>query len=234
MPTEAEMADVLDEKRQKYREIVDIIMSLSEMYNKKVPSRYVLMIYWQALKHFEIAAIRQALTAHVMNPDSGQFMPKPADVVKMLGGTTTDKALIAWSMVDQAVRGIGPWDSVVFADPIIHTVIADMGGWILLCSKGDRQWQQTENEFVTRYRGALITPSRQPHPPMLPGQIALNNQRLGFPVPPPRVVGDLEKARQVMLSGSEGRSPIAPAGTYLGNVPQVLGNPKALPDGQSV
>ena len=47
MPTEAEMADVLDEKRQKYREIVDIIMSLSEMYNKKVPSRYVLMIYWQ-------------------------------------------------------------------------------------------------------------------------------------------------------------------------------------------
>ncbi len=218
---------------QEFDAFSTMLAGIYDLHGKAL-SAEALSIWWQALWHYDIRQVSKALSMHIANPDSGQFMPKPADVVKMLGGTTTDKALIAWSMVDQAVRGIGPWDSVVFADPIIHTVIADMGGWILLCSKGDRQWQQTENEFVTRYRGALITPSRQPHPPMLPGQIALNNQRLGFPVPPPRVVGDREKTRQVMLSGSKGRSPIAPATTYLGNVPQMLGSPKALPDGQSV
>jgi len=76
---------------------------------------------------------------HLMNPDTGQFLPKPADIVRMLGGRTLDRALMAWAKVDKAVRQIGTYESVVFDDALIHRVLHEMGGWVGM-------GQKTENE----------------------------------------------------------------------------------------
>ncbi len=53
----------------------------------------------------------------------------------MLGGSTQDAALAAWSKVDRAVREVGPYQSVAFDDALIHRVLFEMGGWIPLGSK---------------------------------------------------------------------------------------------------
>lgn len=194
-----------------YPEFVKIISALSEMYGKAKPSDVVIALWWQALKDFELPAIRKGLSMHVMNPDSGQFMPRPADVVKMLGGSTADNALLAWSKVSEAVRRIGSYDSVVFDDPIIHAVIYDMGGWVVVSMKGDDEWDFVRNEFVNRYRGYAIRGETPSYPPVLIGIFETHNSKEGYKSQPPRLVGDPEKAKAVMSGGTKSRLEISPS-----------------------
>ena len=38
-------------------------------------------------------------------------------------------------------------------DALIHRVLTDMGGWVLISQNDDAQWPFVRNEFVNRYRG---------------------------------------------------------------------------------
>ena len=109
---------------QKFKEGLQGVMSF---YRQEV-SDFALDVWWSALKIYDLRAISEAFGKHVANPDNGQFPPKPADIVRMLQGSSQDSALVAWSKVDKAVRSIGLYETVVFDDPIIHRVIMDMGG----------------------------------------------------------------------------------------------------------
>jgi hypothetical protein len=116
-------------------------------------SQFHIDVFWQALKSFDFGAVQDAFSRHVQNPDNGQFLPKVADIVKLIGGGTADRALLAWSKFEIAVQYVGSWDSVVFDDPIIHQVADDMGGWTDLCAREEKEWPFVKNEFVQRYRG---------------------------------------------------------------------------------
>ena len=70
----------------------ELMTSLGEYYSKSM-SEPMIAMYWQGLQRYDINAIQQAFNRHVNNPDSGQFMPKIADVSKMLGGTSNDRAM---------------------------------------------------------------------------------------------------------------------------------------------
>ena len=107
-------------------------------YGKQV-STFAVDVWWQALKAFDLPAVTEAFNRHLVNPDTGQFLPKPADIVRMLRGTTQDSALIAWTKVDKAVRHVGPWCDVVFDDALIHRVLHDMGGWASLGVKNEKE-----------------------------------------------------------------------------------------------
>jgi len=183
-------------------EFCKMIYSLAELYGQKKPSDFVIALWWNALKNFDISVVRQALSAHVTNPDNGQFMPKPADVVRLLGGTTQDRALVAWSRVAEAVRRVGNWESVVFDDHIIHAVIYEMGGWVALGSKTDKEWDFVKNEFVTRYRSYSHGDQTPNYPPVLVGMFETQNRMNGFKSQLPRLIGDKEAARNVMANGS--------------------------------
>jgi hypothetical protein len=137
-----------------------------------------------------------------MNPDSGQWCPKPADVVKMLQGSTKDSANSAWSSVDYAIRTRGDQYSVVFDDPLIHRVVEDMGGWIKLCRTDSEQYPFTQNEFVNRYRGYKMRGEVPPYPSKLIGTPEDYNARQGYPVQPPLLIGDPKKAQLVLQNGS--------------------------------
>src|SRR5690606_26216344 len=102
-----------------------LIADVSAFYGKDF-STFAGNVWWEAMKPFDFAAVADALNRHCVNPDSGQFMPKPADVVKMLQGSTQDSALVAWSKVDRAVRTVGTYRSVTFDDPLIQRVISEM------------------------------------------------------------------------------------------------------------
>jgi len=163
----------------------------------------VMSLYWRALQQYDISAISEALNRHVQNPDNGQFMPKPADINRMLGGTTQDAALVAWTKVDRAVRGVGTYADVAFDDALIHRVLADMGGWVSLGSKSEDEWPFVAKEFENRYRGYKMRNDRPDYPPVLIGVAGAHNRNGGFKIDAPKLIGDPHAARMVMEGGTD-------------------------------
>jgi hypothetical protein len=178
-----------------------MMIGLSEYYGRAL-SEGMIGMYWQGLENFETKAVNEALNRHIRNPDSGQFMPKIADIVKMLSGSTQDSALIAWSKVDQGLRTVGVYESVVFDDPLIHRVLTDMGGWINLGNKNEDDWPFVAKEFENRYRGFTVRSERPDYPPVLFGMAEAQNNQIGFKTQPPRLIGDPDRARSVYQNGS--------------------------------
>jgi len=166
-------------------------------------SSFALGVWWEAMKPFDFAAVADALNRHCVNPDSGQFMPKPADVVKMLRGSTLDGAMVAWSKVDKAVRQVGTYASVAFDDPIIHRVLQDMGGWVALGSKDEREWPFVAKEFETRYRGYRVRGEVPEYPKVLIGIAEAQNNQNDLKSQPPVLIGNSETAKRVLLGGSD-------------------------------
>jgi hypothetical protein len=159
-------------------------------------------VWWEAMAPFDLAAVKDALNRHCVNPDVGQFMPMPADVVRMLQGSTQDSALVAWAKVDRTIRTVGHHKSVVFEDALIHRVITEMGGWTALGTKEEKEWTFFKNEFVTRYRGYRGRKEIPEYPPVLIGIYEAYNSKSGFAIAPPILIGDPKRATAVMLGGS--------------------------------
>lgn len=178
-----------------------ILLAVADYYGKEL-SENVVDLYWNGLREYDLASVKRALWAHARNPDSGQFMPKIADVARVMQGRTDDQAAIAWSKVNQAVRRVGTYQCVVFDDPVIHRVIADMGGWVLIGSKDDKEWPFVAREFETRYRGYRMRDEAPEYPPVLIGMANAHNGQQGFRLNPPILVGDERKANAVRLGGT--------------------------------
>lgn len=178
-----------------------LIANVSAFYRQDF-SEFAGRVWWEAMKPFDFAAVGDALNRHCVNPDVGQFMPKPADVVRMLEGSTQDAALVAWAKVDRAMRAVGPYKSVVFDDALVHRVLTEMGSWIALSSKEEKEWPFLRNEFVNRYRGYRGRSQVPEYPPVLVGIIEANNSKGGFDIDPPVLVGDPVIANRVLQGGS--------------------------------
>lgn len=179
----------------------DLMKGVHDFYAKDL-SEFAMSVWWESMRQYDLPAVQQAMNRHVMNPDAGQFMPKPADVVRMLGGTTADAALRAWAKVDRAVRQVGPYASVAFDDALIHRVLHDMGGWVGLGQKSEDEWPFVAREFETRYRGYAMRNERPEYPPVLIGLAEAENGTRGMRSEPPRLIGDAEKARIVLSGGT--------------------------------
>jgi hypothetical protein len=162
------------------------------------------LVYFRALKQYDYAAVAEAFSRHTVNPDAGKFMPLPADIVRMLEGSTQDSALLAWAKVDRAIRTVGTYRSVVFDDALVHRVLADMGGWVLLGTRTEDEWPFQRNEFVNRYRGYRERSATPDYPAHLLGIAEAQNAREGMQVEMPVLIGDAERARDVYLGGSRG------------------------------
>lgn len=186
-----------------FNEFRALLAGVHDFYGRDL-SDFGLSVWWQAMRPFDLAAVRDAMNRHVMNPDTGQYLPKPADVMRMFGGRTVDAAQQAWSKVDGAIRRVGTYRSVVFDDPLIHRVVADMGGWLSIGSRDEDAWPFVAKEFETRYRGYAMRNERPPYAPVLLGTAEGHNARNGFPCDPPMLIGDADRARAVMAGGTDG------------------------------
>jgi hypothetical protein len=181
---------------------VALIADVHAFYRRDF-SDFSAAVWWNALKPYEFDAVSDAVGRHSVNPDSGQYLPFPADIVKMLQGSTQDAALVAWAKVDRAVRSCGTYNSVVFDDPLIHRVIVDMGGWALVGGKGEKEWPFVGKEFENRYRGYRMRSESPEYLPVLIGIAEAQNNRMGQKSQPPVLIGDSEKAKRVMLGGAD-------------------------------
>lgn len=177
------------------------ITGVYAFYDKGI-NDFALDLWWNSLKHFDLAAVIEAFNRHVVNTEAGKWLPKPADIIRMLQGSTQDSAMRAWAKVDRALRHKGPYVDVVFDDPLIHRVLHDMGGWIALGEKNDDEWPFVAREFENRYKGFKERNEIPDHPPVLTGVANAYNKAQGRPMQPVILVGDEQACRKIMHSGA--------------------------------
>lgn len=163
----------------------------------------LISIWWETCKSFDFAAVSEAFTRHCMNPDNGQYLPKPADIIRLLGGTSQDGALVAWAKVDRALRSVGTYQTVVFDDPIVHAVIMDMGGWVSFGMKSEDEWPFVGKEFQNRYRGYRLQGGAREYVKSLVGLAEAQNSQNGMRSQPPVLIGNTPKAMQVLANGAD-------------------------------
>jgi hypothetical protein len=179
-----------------------VLVGCAETWGRAMSGKAI-EVYWQALREAgTIDAIEAAFWRHLRSPDSGQYFPKPADIIRMLDGTSLDASMVAWSKVEKAVRQVGPYASVSFDDPLCNRVLADMGGWILLCQKRDDEWPFVGNEFRARYKGYRSRDEHPEYPARLIG-ITEHENKQGATIESLVLIGDKDRAREVFAKGNE-------------------------------
>lgn len=168
-------------------------------YYRQDASRFVLDLWWQACQGFDFEQVRKALTAHAMDPDHGQFAPKVADIVRVLGGTKTDQSQRAWGKALAAASDVGAYSDVAFDDHIIHAVITDMGGWSKFCRLDTKDLSYTQHRFCELYRAYVGTKPDVPRALMGDRSPDGMYAKRGLPLPKPAFVGDKTVAERLYL-----------------------------------
>lgn len=115
------------------------LTAVADLYGKPI-SEAGWSIWWAALECYSLTKVQQALSAHVRDPDRGQFMPKPADVVRQIDGSKpTADQIIAMALNPTTPLGvlcrmeIGSWNLQNWtADklrPLAQSCIAKLPEW---------------------------------------------------------------------------------------------------------
>lgn len=183
-----------------YPKFLEVLSGVHDFYGKDL-SEFAGQVWIDACKGFELGQVTKALSAHLMDPDRGQFMPKPADLVRQLQGTRADRSLVAWGKAYEAMGRVGAYESVCFDDPAIHAAIEDLGGWAKCCR--DEELPHLQRRFCDLHR----THSKRegsPYPAKLMGLHELQNRTAGKPSAPPVLIGNPALAKAVLLGGSDG------------------------------
>jgi hypothetical protein len=185
--------------KQALTELVSQVLA----YYRQPVSEFTLSVWWSACQPFSLEQIRKAMTAHATNPDGGQFAPKVADLVRILEGTHTDRAVLAWGKAHEAMSAVGAYQDVVFDDPAIHAVIEDLGGWPKVCRSDLKELSYLQKRFCDGHK-AYSGRGTFDYPRRLMGDRSPDAEfeRFGIPLPAPALVGDREKAAAVFLNGS--------------------------------
>lgn len=187
------------EDAMKFKTLLTDVMG----FYKQDVSKFALSVWWQACEPFDFEQVAKAMTAHAMDADKGNFHPKPADIVRQLSGTRTDKAMLAWGKAFDAASRVGAYTDVVFDDPAIHAAIEDLGGWPKFCRTETADLSYLQHRFSESYR-AYVGRESFDFPRRLTGDRSPDEvyAKRGLPAPKPAVIGDIELARQVYRIGS--------------------------------
>lgn len=192
-----------------YEAFLGIWTEAMELY-EKAPSPGAINLAFRALQMLDLSEVAQALTAHIRNPDTGQFMPKPADIIKFARGNTESRTSLAWAKVEKAIRSVGHYQSAAFDDPYIHAAIEQLGGWVKVCtaSATEKDLEFLGKKFETVYRSYAVNPPKT-WPAVLSGEAEQTNSRLlglqrgQLPATYPVLIGLEEKALKVIKEGRE-------------------------------
>lgn len=198
--------------------------STCELISGKTPTDGAVDLCFTVLSRFSIAEIRQALSGHLNNPESGRFIPKPADIVRQIDGDSESRALMAWSKVEGAMISAGSYRTVVFDEPEIMACIVNMGGWIRLCEMLEDDLPYRRNEFCKLYKGFVVSKPVNYPSKFIGRQEAHNRQDNKKFVTPPTMIGDYSDAVKVLQSD---KSIPKRQRVFTGNISKLLGKTNA-------
>ncbi len=165
----------------------EIMMAAGEVYSKAITVPMIKM-YFAALGQVSIEQMHGAMMAHMQNPDSGQFFPKPADLIKQMTGTTKqqeaiieDRAAIAWACIERDIRRIGSYGTLKLDDKQAMAAVKAMGGWQSICQTETSKMEWKRKEFIRMYETFERMPM-EALPISLPGRIEMSEVRKSGPV----------------------------------------------------
>ena len=172
-------------------------------YYRQDASRFVLDLWWNACRSFDLEQVRKAMQRHATDPERGQFAPKVADIVRVLQGTTTDRAALAWGKVHDAMSRVGAYTDVAFDDPAIHAVVEDLGGWPKVCRWPVEELSYLQHRFQASHK-AYTERGQFEYQRRLAGDRSPDHEyeSRGLPVPRPVLIGERSRAIAVLKNGS--------------------------------
>jgi hypothetical protein len=183
-----------------------MLQGVYEFYRKRSDlSDFSAQVWWNACKDYDFEQVSKAFSRHLVDADAGKFLPMPADLVRVLSGTTTDRAALAWGKVLEAMSSVGAYTDVVFDDPAIHAAIDDMGGWPKICRGETKDLSYLQHKFCEAHK-AYVNRGSFEYPRVLIGDRSPDSdyEKKGLPVPKPSVVGEVDRARLVYKGGAIG------------------------------
>ncbi|MDO9252582.1 MAG: DUF6475 domain-containing protein [Hydrogenophaga sp.] len=185
-----------DSHKKEFGQVVAGVLA----YYKTEATAMVLDVWWNALRGMDMEQARKALSAHVTDPDRGQFSPKIADVVRAVHGTHADRSLLAWGKVMEALTAVGAYQNVVFDDPAIHATVEDLGGWPKLCRTPTKDIGYVQHRFCETHR-SYTNRGQFEYPHLLGGD--QDTKRWGAPALP-MLIGDPQRAADIYHGGNKG------------------------------
>lgn len=96
-------------------EFTTLLATAVAVYSKTITTGMV-DLYFAALQQHDLAVVRDGLSRHLQDPQAGQYMPKPADIIRQIQASHHDgrpEGDEAWSM------------AVVASDESVTTVLTD-------------------------------------------------------------------------------------------------------------
>lgn len=194
-------------------QLPDFVSLLTDVmaYYGKDASGFMVDVWWSACKKFDYEQVAKAMQHHATDPDRGQFAPKVADIIRVLDGTTTDRAALVWGKVLDVMSRVGAYTDVVFDDPAIHAAVEDLGGWPKVCRTELKELSFLQHRFQEAHR-AYTGRGQFDYPRRLAGDRSPDHdyERRGLALPAPAVVGDQKRAALVYQNGGgTGKSSIS-------------------------
>lgn len=185
-----------------FSELVQKVMN----YYRRDCSDGLIDLYWDGLQCYELNSIRLAIGVHMRDPEDGKFEPRISNIVKIIEGSKSDRAVFAWSQAQGAASSVGAYQDVIFEDPVIHAVIEDMGGWPLFCRFPEKDMSYHQHRFTVAYRAhaASQAVSGLVYPALLSGDRNADNWLVSRGLPPvrPTLIGNKQVCAQVYANGS--------------------------------
>lgn len=186
------------------REFANLITDVMAYYRQDA-SNFTIQLFWNACQSFDFEQLQKAFQSHCIDAERGVFAPKVADIVRVLSGTVTDRAALAWGKVHDAMGSVGAYTDVVFDDPAIHAAIEDCGGWVKMCRSQVEEISYLQHRFCQSHK-AYTGRGEFEYQRRLIGDRSPDHEyeKHGIPLPKPAVVGDIQKARIVYRGGNQG------------------------------
>lgn len=187
-----------------YVRLGELLSNVYSMYRQPFDPNFT-AVWLNAMSSYTFEDIEVGINRHMLNPENGRYAPLPADIVRVIDGGTGVQAASAWTKVEQAVKRVGPWRTVIFDDPIIHRVIEDMGGWTKMNDHATMEDLKFAGiDFGKRYQGYVLKGGiAQDYPAKLLGYAESANSNGGFAVEAPLLIGVASVASKVGQGGRE-------------------------------
>lgn len=131
-----------------FKKFMALLALVADTYSQPRLSEDAVKLYFKVLSDYSLDEVSQAIMEHIKQ---SPYMPKPADVIRILDGTVEDRAIEAWYHVLKAIQQYGYYESVQFDNPAIHYAIERMGGWQKLCQLTEEELPFRERDFIKHY-----------------------------------------------------------------------------------
>ena len=102
---------------------------------------------------YPVEAVERAFAAHRRDPERGQFLPKPADIIRLLEGDSTQRAALAWAEALECARNGGA--GYPRLPEATKAALDSMGGMLALRRADDSQLPFLQRQFVASHRAVV-------------------------------------------------------------------------------